>query len=121
MTKNVSRLSRTDSDRLTSEVALDIFREALDRGVAVCRIFLQGASDDRVQVTSKPALTRRVRHHRAGRERLLFGKNHEQLFETRVPIREAMRFASGKYFVKQDTERVDISRLGHSLASGLLR
>ena len=43
-------------DRFAGEVALDIVGEAFYGGVTPRWIFLQGAKDDRVQVSSKMAL-----------------------------------------------------------------
>jgi hypothetical protein len=54
------------------------------------------------------------------RVRLLFAENREQFFEGWVAMRKAVRSASGKDFVEQDTERIDIGRRSNRLASGLL-
>ena len=69
---------------------------------------------------SKTSLARWIFDYGTGPVRLLFAKNRENFFESWVAMRKPVRFASGKYFVEQDTERIDISRLGHGLAPGLL-
>ena len=98
----------------------DIVREAFNGNVAPRWIFLQGAKDDRVQVASKTPLARWIFDYGTGPVRLLFAKNRENFFESWIAMRKPVRFASGKYFVEQHTERIDIGRLGHGLAPGLL-
>src|SRR4030095_15759481 len=93
-------------DRQSTEVASNVFRELLDRGISTYGLLAQRLEHDGVEISGE-AFPKRVGAHRAGGARLLVANGPCEIVG---PIRPGLvRRAAGENAVEQDAKRVHIS------------
>jgi hypothetical protein len=122
---------RAREDRLAGEIALQVERHRLDRGIALLRLLRERLEHDVVEVAGDDARTT-AQHRRFALARIglalqrLRGPRRVASRIAFLPLRvglalQAVGLGVGQQFVEHDTERIDVGHRRHRLAAHLFR